>query len=354
MSEQQYRLPDLLCDWPWTRYSSPHYPKAKKESSDWVNSFHPFSARGQKGFEACDLNLLASLTYSRRNEEFVRAGCDLMNFYFVYDEYTDVSDPVSAANLANIVIDAMKNPDAFPSNGSHLLGEMTRQFWRRASTLAKPGSPCFEHFIATSETYLHAVTQEAEDRASERIRSVDDYLDLRRDTCGARPTLAFIEFGLELPAEVTSHPVIVSLTEAAVDLIILVNDMHSYTREISCGLANHNIITAIMHEYNLDLQSAFDCLDAYANEVVTRFLSDLDRVPCWGDDVDERVWMYVDGLGQWVRGNDDWSCEGKRYYGDDGLRIMETRLVSLKLPKVRRRMARKWGWYGKVRQKFSA
>jgi hypothetical protein len=109
--------------------------------------------------------------------------------------------------------------------------------------------------------------------------------------------------------------------------------MHSYVREISCGLANHNIITVIMHERNLDLQGALDWLDRYANGIVSCFLSDLRRVPSWGPEVDARVRVYIDGLGQWVRGNDDWSCEGKRYHGDDGMKIKETRLISI-LPRT--------------------
>lgn len=39
--------------------------------------------------------------------------------------------------------------------------------------------------------------------------------------------------------------------------------------------------------------------------------------------------MYVDGLGQWVRGNDDWTFESHRYFGDKGLEIQKTRLMTL-------------------------
>ena len=67
------------------------------------------------------------------------------------------------------------------------------------------------------------MVEEAEDRVHNRIRPVQDYLRLRRDTCGARPTLTLFEFGLNLPNEVTSHSILVSLTQDAVDLIILVN-----------------------------------------------------------------------------------------------------------------------------------
>jgi len=58
--------------------------------------------------------------------DFVRVGCDLINFYFVYDEYTDVADVSVARSLASTVTSVMKNPGARPDN-PHILGEMKRQ-----------------------------------------------------------------------------------------------------------------------------------------------------------------------------------------------------------------------------------
>ncbi|PPR02301.1 hypothetical protein CVT24_011639 [Panaeolus cyanescens] len=328
MSSTQFRLPVLLLNWPWTRRLSPHYEQAKRDSSAWVESFKPFGAKGQRAFNACDLNLLASLAYSARDDpDFIRLGCDLMNFYFVYDEYTDIATPEEAGRLASTVITAMKTPSE--SEDQHLLVEMTRQFWQRALTLAEPGSTCLEHFITTSELYLHAVTQEAEDRQQNRVRTIADYLPLRRETCGARPSLALYEFGLGLPEEVTSHPIFEALAQDAIDLIIFINDMHSYVREISCGLANHNIITLIMHEYGLGLQEALDWLGTRTEEVIQRFLHNARNVPSWGEEIDSKVQVYIDSLGQWVRGSDDWSCEAKRYHGNDGLRIQDTRLITI-------------------------
>jgi hypothetical protein len=103
--------------------------------------------------------------------------------------------------------------------------------------------------------------------------------------------------------------------------------MHSYVREISCGLAYHNIITAVMTEYHLDLQGALNWLGTYSDAVVSRFLSNIKRIPSWDSDTDKKVQTYIKGLGQWVRGNDDWSYESKRYHGDDGLRIREDRIL---------------------------
>lgn len=58
--------------------------------------------------------------------DFVRVGCDLVNFYFVYDEYTDVADVSVARSLATTVTSVMKNPETRTDN-PHILGEMKRQ-----------------------------------------------------------------------------------------------------------------------------------------------------------------------------------------------------------------------------------
>jgi len=103
--------------------------------------------------------------------------------------------------------------------------------------------------------------------------------------------------------------------------------MHSYVREMSCGLADHNFISVIMKEYDIDLQSAFDWLGEYTDGVISRFFHELSHLPTWSPIVDDRLREYINGLGHWVRGNDDWSCESKRYHGSDGLKVRQLRVV---------------------------
>ena len=82
-----------------------------------------------------------------------------------------------------------------------------------------------------------------------------------------------------------------------------------------------------MKEYGINRQSAFNKLGEYTDDLVAKFLSEMSHLPKWSPEVDDRLLEYIQGLGQWVRGNDDWSCESKRYYGDDGLRVREQRIV---------------------------
>ena len=108
--------------------------------------------------------------------------------------------------------------------------------------------------------------------------------------------------------------------------------MHSYWLERSRGLEKHNIVTAIMEEYHLDLQQALYWLSGYASKIISNFLADVRALPSWGETVDRAVMVYIDRVGRGIRGCDDWSYETRRYYGDDGSKVQKCRKITLLPP----------------------
>jgi hypothetical protein len=98
-----------------------------------------------------------------------------------------------------------------------------RRFWQRALTLTDPGAACVEQFIDGFEVYMKSMIQEAKDRETKRVRPVNDYLQLRRETFGAQATIALCGFGLEIPEDVFSHPIMQSIQLAAMDLLCIIN-----------------------------------------------------------------------------------------------------------------------------------
>jgi Delta6-protoilludene synthase len=64
---------------------------------------------------------------------------------------------------------------------------------------------------------------QAADRTHKYIRTVDEYLEIRRDTIGAKPSFAILETGLNLPDEAVRHPIINELSIVAIDMILLGN-----------------------------------------------------------------------------------------------------------------------------------
>jgi len=83
-------------------------------------------------------------------------------------------------------------------------------------------SPGFQkRFIHNMDLFFKAVTIQARDRAAGVIPDLMDYIAVRRDTSGCKPSWALIEYanGLDLPDEVMEHRIIQSLDDAANDLV---------------------------------------------------------------------------------------------------------------------------------------
>ena len=83
--------------------------------------------------------------------------------------------------------------------------------------------PGIERFISGFDAYLKSVIVEAEDRVTGNLRTVNDYIIVRRNTCAARPTFSCLGLGLHIPNEVFENPSIICLLENAADLIFISN-----------------------------------------------------------------------------------------------------------------------------------
>jgi len=94
----------------------------------------------------------------------------------------------------------------------------------------------------------------------------------------------------------------------------------------------HNSVELVMREQGLDIQGAIDWLERYATGARANFLDNVAKMPSWGEDVDRRVKIYINGIAQWVRGNNDWVFESGRYFGSKGLEIQKTRIMSIVPP----------------------
>ena len=79
--------------------------------------------------------------------------------------------------------------------------------------------------------FFEAVTIQARDRAAGIIPELEDYIAMRRDNSGCKPSWALIEYanGLDLPDEVMEHRIIQNLDDATNDLVTWSN-VSIYTR----------------------------------------------------------------------------------------------------------------------------
>ena len=95
------------------------------------------------------------------------------------------------------------------------------RFWALGTRTASSTSQ--RRFLETFTEYANSVVQQAEYRNIQRIPTVEEYLEIRRQTIGVYPSFCMIELPYDLPDHVFDHPVVKDLARFSRDLIILDN-----------------------------------------------------------------------------------------------------------------------------------
>lgn len=71
--------------------------------------------------------------------------------------------------------------------------------------------------------YLNSNIVQAEDRDTDTFRTIESYLETRRENIGARPSFAMGELQLSIPDEAFYHPVMKELEYLCADLMLIDN-----------------------------------------------------------------------------------------------------------------------------------
>ncbi|GBE88250.1 Linoleate 10R-lipoxygenase COP4 [Sparassis crispa] len=324
---QQFVLPDLLAVCPFQGSTNPHYTKAAAESSGWINSYNLFSDRKRAFFIQGSNELLVSHTYPYAGYEQFRTCCDFVNLLFVVDEVSDDQDGKDARQTGNIYLNAMR--DSKWDDGSSL-AKMTKEF--RARLLQHAGPGCLRRFLKHCEDYVEAVGREAEFRERGQVLDMASFETLRRENSAIRLCFGLFEYvlGVDLPDHVFEDPIFMTLYWAAADMVCWSNDVYSYNMEQAKGHSGNNIVTVLMRQKNVDLQTASDEVGDHFKKLIDRFVATKQQLPSWGAMIDTAVADYVKAMEHWVIGNLIWSFSTQRYFGVEHDTIKRTLLVTLR------------------------
>lgn len=71
-----------------------------------------------------------------------------------------------------------------------------------------------DRFVKAFQKYTDGVVIQAADRDEDIIRSIDEYIAVRRDTVGCLPSYSFLILSDDIPEEIMEHPIIQALTKA--------------------------------------------------------------------------------------------------------------------------------------------
>ncbi|KAI9460024.1 isoprenoid synthase domain-containing protein [Russula earlei] len=340
-------LPDLVshCSFSLTYHDDGDAIAA--DSLDWILSFSPhFSQDKVAAMRGLQAGELTAYCYNNCTSPRLRVVSDFMNYLFHLDDVSDGFLARDAEGLANWVMNAFEWPDDYrpvrgqrggiqENNAAKLAREgssrgarVSPSFWSRCIRDCAPAVQ--QRFKSHMQMFFQAVQQQALCRADGIVSDLETYIDMRRDTSGCKPVFDLIEYSLdlELPDAVIEHPVIAALNQGANDLVTWSNDLFSYNVEQSRG-DTHNMVCVFMIHDGLGLQQAVDRIGEMCKQTIDAFVRNRERVPSWGDRVDEDVKLYVNGLQEWIVGSLHWSFMTTRYFGDNGGLVKATRIVDL-------------------------
>ncbi|KAH8084313.1 isoprenoid synthase domain-containing protein [Cristinia sonorae] len=325
-----YNIPDTLDQWPWGRRMNPHYNAVKPVALEWVNGFGAIDPRIVEAAECC---LLASLAYPDLTKDQLNFISEYLNTTIVLDylELTTTEEVIS--HWKELVMDAFKNPETPRPGDEHILAEMHRQFWLRGLETIPFFSGTKERFIQAYERYMRGTIKQASRKSGLKGETlyvnVEDFLKDRSESAGMQPAWVCMEFGLELPQQAVQHPTVIKLVSLANQMIVFDNDLYSYDKEQAEG-DYHNTIAVALQTSSLDLHGVVDWIADERKKLATEFLAILNSgLPSFGEPVDSQLAVYVDRIGNWVRANECWSFESRRYFGSKGREIQEHRTVVL-------------------------
>ncbi|KAK2461246.1 hypothetical protein APHAL10511_006773 [Amanita phalloides] len=327
-------LPDLVSHCDFTLRRSRHCKQVTVHTKKWLFKGDNLNGQKRNAFHGLKAGLLTSMCYPDAGYPQLRAVNDFLTYLFFLDNLSDDMDNRATKSIADAVMNSLYYPRTYRS--CTRVGRMAADFYKRILLTASSGTQ--QRFLETFDLFFQSVTQQAADRASGRIPDLESYIALRRDTSGCKPCWVLIEYAnnLKIPDDVMDHPIIRSLGEAANDVVTWSNDVFSYNVEQSRG-DTHNMISVVMNEHGLDLQSAVDFVGDMCKQSIDRFNKERQELPCWSPEIDRDVAVYVQGLANWIVGSLHWSFETERYFGKFGPQVKKTRLVNLFPEGARRR-----------------
>ena len=80
-----------------------------------------------------------------------------------------------------------------------------------------------KHFEKAFIDYLNSVYDQALDRDTENIHTIESYLKMRRENIGAKPSFVVAVLDIDIPDEAFYHPSVVELGSIAAEILTLDN-----------------------------------------------------------------------------------------------------------------------------------
>ncbi|KAF5359149.1 hypothetical protein D9756_002983 [Leucocoprinus leucothites] len=335
-----YLLPDLVADCPYLPDRSPHQKTVSPASDEWFLHHAHYDATKTAKLYGLKAGNLTAACYPTADEFHLRAVADYLNWLFNMDDWMDDLGEKATERMKEVCMDAMREPETYVTDKKG--GIMTKCYTSRLQKTAGPG--CLQRFIDNMSLFFDAVIVQSSDRMNEKTPTLEEYIDVRRDTSGCKPCFQLAEYvgRFDLPQKVVDNERIMRMEQSTNDLVTWSNDIFSYDKE-QIRDDTHSMIPVTMIHYGLNLQEAVNFVGQMCSQAIQNFAHDrkcleeeAEKELGWDKEVIEMVRKYADGLEHWISGSLHWSFETERYFGKRGQEVKKNRIVNLspKLPKA--------------------
>ncbi|WP_280405128.1 terpene synthase family protein [Nocardia brasiliensis] len=263
-----------------------------------------FTAACYPELEPAQLNLLTQWHY----------------MYTIIDDVGDKADPggvPAAVELRKQILHTV-TADGPPTPGCSPAVSAFYDLWQR--TRPYPSEGWKKRMLADLANYLAQFAPQRQNRDTNRILSLEDYIDLRRVSVGLDPNADTLELilGIDLPEPIFATPLFRELRNCFVDANAWINDYYSFDREIHEN-EPHNLAIVIANEtgcaYERALQQTLDMI----TERLHRFLRIEQKIPTLIDSLDydkgtvDNTLRYCAALKDYTYGHVLWSSTSSRY-----------------------------------------
>ncbi|MFE0462125.1 germacradienol/geosmin synthase [Kitasatospora sp. NPDC058965] len=333
----EYRVPEMYQ--PFTPALSPHLAAVRRASAAWARDRGYLDVRpgladsgvwDERKLAAADLALCSAGI----DPDATPAELELSAEWLIWGTYADdwfpiayghPADPAGARacvdRLARFtpVADVTATPEPLS-----LLEQGLAELWARtAAPMDRAGR---EAFAAGIHRMLESWVWEIANRAENRIPDPVDYIEMRRDTFGSDMTMSLTRWGRRrtAPAEVWESGTVKAVERAAADYAWLINDLHSYRKEVQFEGELHNAVLVVQHFLDCDLEHALRVVSDLQTSRMRQFehLTALELPQLYEDfalDPEQRAELdgYVGDLRNWMSGIHVWHRGVARYHDSE-------------------------------------
>ncbi|UPZ34154.1 multidrug MFS transporter [Streptomyces sp. LRE541] len=266
-------LPVIEAEFP--RQLHPYWPRLQENTRAWLLEMGLMSAAKVEAYAdgLCYTDLMAGY-YIGAPDEVLQAIADYSAWFFVWDDRHDrdvIHGRPAAWELLRIRLHtALDSPKEHLHHQDPVVAGFADSVLRLYSFLGEGWNARFaDHFHAVIEAY----DQEFHNRAAGIVPTVEEYLELRRNTFAHWIWLDLLEpsAGYELPVAVRENSAYQRAALLCQDFAAWYNDLCSLPKEIA-GDEVHNLGISLIHHEGMRLEESVKEVRRRVEECITEFL----------------------------------------------------------------------------------